>query len=235
MTTEIPDFRVPELDELLRMKPEKKRKPGRRLMLGILTAAVLTLLPLGLLLRVSTYLYQVAGTPTWPALGAGALLALIAVTLYGSWISRVLTGKARAVVIAKWVALPLVVLYVGHSLLFLSSVNAKTEEVRAYYTSLHPLLRISVSTLVIFDGSIVITDTAREPEDYERMGLPVYERSLHFRQRDGYVHAMDLRTIGRSAARNWLTQTYFRMLGFRVIRHVGTADHLHVSLPLPSS
>ena len=135
---------------------------------------------------------------------------------------------------AKWVAAPLVILYLTHALLFLSSVNAKTEEVRSYYTSLHPLLRLSVSTLVIVDGGVVITDAAREPADYEQMGLPVYERSLHFRQRDGYVHAMDLRTISRSQARNWLTKTYFRLLGFRVIRHVGTADHFHVSLPVPS-
>jgi hypothetical protein len=134
--------------------------------------------------------------------------------------------------LAKWIATPLVVLYLAHALLFLSSVNAKSEEVRAYYTSLHPLLRLSVSTLVILDGSVVITDTAREPRDYERMGLPVYESSLHFRQRDGYVHAMDLRTIGRGELRNWATKTYFRLLGFRVLRHVGTADHLHVSLPV---
>jgi hypothetical protein len=233
MTTEIPDFRVPELDELLKMKPARRRKPARRLLLGLLTAAVLTILPFTLLLRVSTHLYQSLGVPTWLALGLGATLALGAVTVYGSWISKRLTGKARAIVIAKWVAGPLVMLYLAHALLFLSSVNAKTEQVRAYYTSLHPLLRLSVSTLVIIDGGVVITDTAREPADYERMGLPVYESSLHFRQRDGYVHAMDLRTLGRSRSRNWVTKSYFRLLGFRVLRHVGTADHFHVSLPIP--
>jgi len=233
MTTEMPDFRVPELDELLGTKPASRRKPARRFLLGVLTAVVLTLLPFTLLLRASTYLYQANGAPTWLALGIGAVLALGAVTAYGSWISKRLTGKARAVVIAKWVAGPLVVLYLAHALLFLSSVNAKTDQVRSYYTSLHPLLRLSVSTLVIVDGGVVITDTAREPADYERMGLPVYESSLHFRQSDGYVHAMDLRTIGRSGFRNWATETYFRLLGFRVIRHVGTADHFHVSLPMP--
>jgi hypothetical protein len=65
------------------------------------------------------------------------------------------------------------------------------------------------------------------------MGLPVYESSLHYRQQDGYVHAMDLRTIGRSGFRNWATKSYFQLLGFRVIRHVGTADHFHISLPVP--
>ena len=55
---------------------------------------------------------------------------------------------------------------------------------------------------------------------------------LHFRQRDGWVHALDMRTIGHGTVRNWLTAAYFRLLGFRTLRHVGTADHLHVSLPL---
>jgi hypothetical protein len=66
------------------------------------------------------------------------------------------------------------------------------------------------------------------------MGLPEPEWSLHYRQEDGWVHAFDLRTNGRSGIRNWFTGTYFRALGFRVLRHVGTADHLHVSLPLPA-
>ncbi len=67
------------------------------------------------------------------------------------------------------------------------------------------------------------------------MGLPVYERSLHFEQADGYIHAMDLRTLGRGEWRNRLMELYFRTLGFRTLRHVGTADHLHVSLPPPAA
>jgi len=231
MQTEIPEFRVPDLDELLR--PQRVRaRPVRRMLLGALTFAVLAILPFALLLRVSIDLYRSLGLPTWLALAIGAVLALGAVTAYGSWVSVRLTGRARAIIIAKWVATPLVVLYVSHALLFLSAVNAKTEQVRAYYTSLHPLLRLGVSTWVIVDGGLVITDTAREPEDYDRMGLSVAEGSLHYRQPDGYVHAMDLRTLGRSGLRNWVTGTYFRLLGFRVLRHVGTADHFHVSLPL---
>jgi hypothetical protein len=66
------------------------------------------------------------------------------------------------------------------------------------------------------------------------MGLPPYERSLHLRQDDGYAHAVDLRTAGRSEWRNFLMRSYYRLMGFRTLRHVGTADHLHVSLPLPT-
>jgi hypothetical protein len=45
------------------------------------------------------------------------------------------------------------------------------------------------------------------------------------------VHAVDLRTIGRAEWKNVLLNWYFRSMGFRTLRHVGTADHLHVSLP----
>jgi len=32
--------------------------------------------------------------------------------------------------------------------------------------------------------------------------------------------------------RNRLVQAYFWSMGFATLRHVGTADHLHVELPL---
>ncbi len=90
---------------------------------------------------------------------------------------------------------------------------------------------VAVATLILADDELVVTDLSRTPEDYAAMGLPVYEASLHYPQEDGYVHAMDLRTMGRPGWRNMLTQNYFRLLGLRTLRHVGTADHLHVSLP----
>ncbi len=64
------------------------------------------------------------------------------------------------------------------------------------------------------------------------MGLPLYEGTLHFKQADGYAHAVDLRTLGHSAVRNFLMRGYCGVMGFRTLRHVGTADHLHVSLPI---
>jgi hypothetical protein len=64
------------------------------------------------------------------------------------------------------------------------------------------------------------------------MGLPVHDSSLHYAQPDGYVHAVDLRTIGRREVKNRLVQLYFALMGFATLRHVGTADHLHVELPL---
>ena len=93
-------------------------------------------------------------------------------------------------------------------------------------------MRLGASTYFIFDRDAVVTDLERTAEDYLAMGLPINETSLHFKLEDRYVHAMDLRTIGRSPRRNALTVAYFRIMGFRSLHHVGTADHLHVSLPL---
>jgi hypothetical protein len=62
------------------------------------------------------------------------------------------------------------------------------------------------------------------------MGLPTKSHSLHFKQSDGFSHAIDIRVKGRSEVRNWLLERYFRMMGFNTLRHFGTADHLHVSL-----
>jgi hypothetical protein len=197
---------------------------------GIKVALIL-ILPFIVLLRTATYLYQQQDVPTWLALAGGAALALLVLTVYGTWVSKKFTRKARAGFVAKWVALPLVLFYCAYTLLHLASVNAKTDEVRSYYTALHPLLRVSVSTLTLLDGDLVITDLARTPQDYVAMGLPIYEASLHYRQADGYVHAMDLRTLDRAPWRNWLMQGYFHLMGLRTLRHVGTADHLHVSLP----
>jgi hypothetical protein len=96
------------------------------------------------------------------------------------------------------------------------------------YTATHPLLRIAVSTLILVDRDAVITDLARTADDYPRMGLPIHPRSLHYRQEDGWVHAVDLRT--RGPLRSLLVEWYFRAMGFDTLRHVGTADHLHVAL-----
>ena len=79
-----------------------------------------------------------------------------------------------------------------------------------------------------------MTDAGRTPEDYWLMGLPVNEASLHFRQDDGWVHAVDLRTRDRSEWRNRALGIAFWAFGLYSLRHRGTEDHLHVSLRLPA-
>jgi hypothetical protein len=205
---------------------------ARWLFRAFLLAAALVL-PFWLLVGASVFLYRHYAVPTWPALLTGLLLTVLVLLLYASWVAKRISGKRRVPVNVTKALLAVVGAYCLYALIYLSSMNVKHEEVGREYRSLHPLLRVATSTFILVDSDLVITDMQRQAEDYERMGLPLYERSRHFVQDDGYAHAVDLRTVGRSEWRNLLLAAYFRAIGFRTLRHEGTADHLHVSLPMP--
>jgi len=157
------------------------------------------------------------------------LVLLIYTVLARGYFTRRI-GNFRSLKRSYWIALILVLVYCLPVVSYLSASNAKHEEVQQEFTRLHPILRIGISTLLLVDRDLLITDAERQPEDYDRMALPVNEHSLHYRQSSGYAHAVDIRVRDRGIARNWLVQQYFRMMGFNTLRHVGTADHLHVSL-----
>jgi hypothetical protein len=199
------------------------------LLQGVLRLVAIIALPFVVLVRGAVFFYEHGRVPAWLALLVAALLTIGLVTVYASSLLHALTGRGRVLVIGKWVALPLVVFYCGFSLLYVSRVNAKPD-VRAYYRTVHPLLRLALSTWILVDDKLVVTDMRRAREDYARMGLAVNETSLHYRQVDGWVHAVDLRTTHRGWLRNRLVQVYFWGMGFNTLRHVGTADHLHVDV-----
>src|SRR5712692_6634995 len=161
-------------------------------------------LPFLALVRVAVFLYEYEGWPAAFALTGGIACTAAVVTAYGAWVWHRLTGHVRLALVGRRIALPFVVAYSIYALVYLSSANAKSERVRAYYASLHPLLRVGLSTLIVFDRDAVITDLARRPEDYKTMGLPPNDGSLHLVQRDGYAHAADVRTGGRGFLRNRL-------------------------------
>ncbi len=217
-----------------RAKSDAQRVDWRQvaavLLHGAVRLLVIVALPFIVLVRSAVFFYEHGQVPAWLALLVAALLTAAVVTIYASWLSHQFTGEHRVLLLAKWVAVPLVVFYCGYSLLYVSRVNAKADAVRAYYTAVHPLLRLALSTWVLVDPDIVVTDTRRAREDYPRMKLPVNETSLHYRQADGWVHAVDLRTARRGWLRSRLVQVYFWAMGFDTRRHVGTADHLHVEL-----
>jgi hypothetical protein len=218
-----------------RQGPGRKKRPtGARLSHGQLAARglaglALVALPFVLYVRLAVELYQ-RGAPSWIAIGTAAIVALALVTLYATWLSRRLHGRARAIAATRWIAVPFVAAWCLYSLFYLSQANAKSDAVRSYYTTLHPVLRVALSTIILIDPDLVITDMRREPGDYARMGLPVNDRTKHYEQRTGWVHAVDLRTRDRSEIKNRAVQLYFWSMGFSTLRHVGTADHLHVQL-----
>ena len=193
---------------------------------------LVALLPFIALVKVAVFLYQHEGWPTSFALAGGVACTAAVVTAYGTRAWHRFTGRVRLALIARRFALPLVVAYCAYALLYLSSANAKSERVRAYYASLHPLLRVALSTLILVDQDLVITDLARGPGDYAAMGLAPNDGSLHYVQGDGYTHAADLRTADRGALKNALVRVYFWSMGFGTLRHTGTSDHLHVELPV---
>ena len=192
--------------------------------------------PFFVLIRGSTFLYGQYSTSAWGALLGGILASTLIILLYIVYLQGCLTGQVgdlRSVRRRYWLAFSLVSVYCLPGLFYLSAGHAKQEEVRQEFRTLHPVLRLGISTLVVLDKQLILTDANRHPDDYRKMGLKTKSHSLHYRQSTGYSHAVDIRTRGHSALRNWMVEAYFRLMGFNTLRHIGTADHLHVSIHSP--
>ena len=224
--------RVLREERARRSRSRRRRHWAERVGLFALTVLVLGALPFAVLVRGSVFLHQSGDLPAWLALVAGAVITTAIVAAYAAWLVRELTGRLHLKTVGRWFAVPLVTFYALYAMIFVSSNNLKEPRLRAHYVALHPLLRVGLATLILVDRDLVLTDLARTPADYQRLGLPRQEASLHFRQRDGWVHAVDLRTAGRGWLANGLVRAYFWGMGFTTLRHLGTADHLHVSLPV---
>lgn len=198
--------------------------------LAMLAASLVA--PFFVLLRTSVFLYLDQQLNGWLALAAGVvatMLLLLGYALFASYKYNRKWGLHRYAVRG---VLVLVMVYTLYGLLYYSSLDTKTDEIASYYRSLHPIMRVALTTITLADSQLLITDIQRQPEDYARMGLPEKQQSLHYVQSDGYVHAVDLRTRGRAEWKNWLRRLALRISGLRTLRHEGTADHLHVYLPL---
>jgi len=200
---------------------------------GAVIVAVLAVLPFVLLIRGGVFAYQAWALGAWLALLLAAVATALLLGVYAWAVGRKLGAGKRLRKLFVRAAMGVGIAYVGYTLVFVASANVKSEDVRAEYLAIHPLLRVASSVLILVDPASVITDAGRTAQDYWLMGLPQNEASLHFEQADGFVHALDLRTRGRPEWRNRAVELAFWVLGFHSLRHVGTADHLHVSLRLP--
>lgn len=205
----------------------------KKLLMRLAAALFFLVLPFMLLIRGSTLLYLEYQLNGWLALAGGVAVTIVLLMVYALTAGYYIKRSFRIGKFAARALVALVVVYCGYSLFYFSSMNVKTQEIRSYYRSLHPLLRVTLTTATLADSKLIITDTKRTPSDYAAMGLNPREESLHFIQDNGYVHAVDLRTIGRPEWLNLAMQYGLELLGFQTLRHSGTADHLHVSLPLP--
>jgi len=200
---------------------------------NIFKLIILLVLPFGILIKCAVFFHDYYHWASSMSLLVSGCITAFLLFIYLSFMYGKLTGKIGSGNVLKRrsiIALFLVLGYSVYGLFFLSNSNAKSSEVHAEFTKLHPIIRISVSTILFLDQELLITDSSRKPEDYKKMGLPSMKRSLHYKQSSGYTHAVDIRTKGRSNIRNKLLLWYFKLMGFNTLRHTGTEDHLHVSL-----
>lgn len=207
------------------------RPLGRRIASWVLGVAVLIAAPFVVLIRGAVWLYEDYHVGPWIALGLAVTATSLLLLAYAAAITKRIAGHWSWPVWGRRALVALVAAYAIYAVAFLAASNAKSPDVRSQYHALHPLLRVAASTLILMDPEAVVTDLARHPADYSRMGLPIEHSSSHYIQADGYSHALDLRTVGRPWWRNVAAEVYFRVMGFETLRHAGTADHLHVWLP----
>jgi hypothetical protein len=190
-------------------------------------------LPFIVLIRGAVWLNTSQDFGIWPSMVGSIVITTLILFIYMTFIYGRFTGKLGDKDNLKRRALFAFLVVLGFSiqgLVFLSNDNIKTSEIKKEYTSLHPFLRLGVSTIILLDRKLVVTDANRVPEDYAKMGLKKKGQSLHYEQKDGFTYAIDLRTNNRSEFRNQALAVYFGAMGFNVLRHVGSADHLHISM-----
>ena len=196
--------------------------------MGILVATLFAIL-----VRGSVFSYD-----TW-AFGASlslvsAVLMTVPFLLLGAWViirGRGIVRKVRHTLIRGTISIAFI--YIGYAVLYVASTNAVPDKIREEYQMIHPLLRLAVSPVIVFDPSAFRHPDGSVLEDYRLMGLSANEANLHFVQKDDLIHSLDLVTDNRSEWRNRAIELGFWAFGFHSLRHRGVGDHLHVSLRLP--
>lgn len=188
-------------------------------------------LPFLVLIKVALYLNTQHQINSWLALFIGGSLSIIILTTYLLFLFKRVKWRKNTLKAGFLTSLLVVLSFCLYATFYLSSINSKNESVRNTYQSLHPVLRVAIATSSLADKNLVVTDIKRTQNDYRKMGLPTNYNSLHYSQKDGFVHAIDLRTNNRSEARNFILESSLKLMGFNTLRHIGTADHLHISVP----
>lgn len=200
----------------------------------VIKVVLILILPFIALIRGAVYIHTHYALGAYLSLACGVLFSILVLVLYSFLVygPRDYNDQGPSVAFGTRAKLLgfVVIGFCIHGLFFISSENMSSGRLDKSIRQLHPIIRIAVSTVVVLDRDLIITDGSRTPEDYRKMGLPTKKTSLHYQQSNGYAYAIDLRTNRRSELRNQLVRSYFWLMGFRTLRHVGTDDHLHVSL-----
>ena len=184
-----------------------------------------------LLPRLSIYYTSLQFNPVI-SIGLSAIVLFLFWMIILTIISFLISGR---ILINKYVRNTILLslfAYTGFATFFVNQANFKSSEIQDAYLHLHPVVRLGLTTTILVDSEIMITDGKRTKDDYINWGLTPLQRSDHYIQKTtGYVHAVDIRTIGRPEWKNNLIEFGFKLMGYKTLRHVGTADHLHIYLP----
>lgn len=201
----------------------------KRFVKGTIGLAVFLAVSPILLVKGAMWLHLQEGLNSYLSLGVSAIAAILASSLIVSIYLAIFIKKAYFKTVLKTLGTGWIIVMIP-LMLFGGLINSKNQAISGEFASAHPILKMAVSTYALFDRDVVMTDVSRAPADYEKMGLTPKQYSKHFVQNDGHVHAIDLRTIGRPEWQNTLAAYAFKFMGFKTLRHIGTADHLHISL-----
>ena len=198
----------------------------------ILKLLFLITVPFLILIRLAVYLHTSSNLLPWLCIIVSVMMTTFVIFIYLTIVHFYFSEQDNIYNFRRRIILSLIIvgLYAIHGLFYIKSDNFKSKDIKSEIHEVHPVLRLAASTLIHLDKELVITDAERQPEDYKKMGLKSLKNSLHYTQSTGYTHAIDLRTRNRPAWKNFLVRSYFYAMGFRTLRHTGTADHLHVSL-----
>lgn len=204
-----------------------------RVIVTILKYILILILPFIALMRGAIFVHMNYNPGPFLAVLGGAISAFVVLMVYITILNYFFTDRIGGVSAFKWRAMLSMFLIMGYCafcLFYMSDKNVKNSSLSKELRTVHPIVRITMGTWSILDRDLIITDANRQPEDYRKMGLPVNSKSLHYRQKDGYAYALDLRTQGHSELKIFILSSYCKLMGLNILRHTGTADHLHVSL-----
>ena len=176
-----------------------RRETLAALFVALLKALAVVALPFLVYVRASVFLYRHGAHP-WIAILVSAILTVGIVSGFVILLARRFRGRARVPTVVKWAAVPVVFTWCVYAAFYLSRVNVKSDDVRAYYSAVNPILRVALSTIVLVEPDLVVTDMGRVPASYRRMGLPVNHRTMHYRQPDGSTPPLTINNDGNTYA-----------------------------------
>ncbi len=218
----------------MQVTTESTRATSTQLLLfRLLQLFLLAVLPFVLLIRIAVWLHENYQAYAWASVFFAAVVTAALLLGYFLYVRNHFVKQTFQPKILQrnyGITLAIVLMYCANGIWSISAANVKEAAVKQEFKTLHPIVRLSISTLILLEKDLILTDAERKPEDYQQMGLASKNHSLHYTQSTGYAHAVDIRTKGHGWLRNKLIQGYFEMMGFNTLVHKGTAEHLHVSL-----